>query len=103
MAAQKEFPMEFPKCPHCGSTDTVAKVAFAKEKIGKDTLPQLGVKISPMIKMGGIATPTFPCVMRFEDTCANCGMDRTVRATIQTMPADQVMAMMGVKMPQIKT
>ena len=91
-----EFPIEFKKCPNCGSSDTVCRQACENESsIPKDTFVSLEKRITPIQDFTKISLPTITVLVRHYDTCAECGLDRCTRVEKTTMPADALMRMMG--------
>ena len=90
------FPIEFPKCPNCGSMDTVCRLACADDpSIPKGTFLSLEKKIAPLQDFTKIATPTTKVLMSHYDTCAKCGLSRCTRVEKTTMPTDVLMKAMG--------
>jgi hypothetical protein len=90
------FPILFPKCPKCGSTETLSHEALAGEpSVPQGTFLTLEQKITPLQDFLKISTPTTKVLLRYYDTCAKCGLDRCTRADKTTMPTDVVMRMMG--------
>jgi len=92
-----EFLVSFPKCPHCGSKETVCQEACKDEpSIPKNTFVSLEKKITPIQDFSKISTLTTKVLMRHYDTCAKCGLDRCTRVEKTTMPTDVLMQMMGI-------
>lgn len=73
-----KFPMDFDKCPVCGShrrvVDEVKKEEIAKGKIRpekKAALTKMGVAVTDAVKIKGVLT--VPLVTAMVDICADCG------------------------------
>jgi len=97
------FPIEFPKCPNCGSMDTVCRLACADDpSIPKGTFLSLEKKIAPLQDFTKIATPTTKVLMSHYDTCAKCGLSRCTRVEKTTMPTDVLMQAMGLQVGGLK-
>jgi len=91
-----EFPIEFPKCPKCGSIDTVCRQACENEpSIPKGTFVSLEKRLTPIQDFSKVSLPTTKVLIRHYDTCAKCGLDRCTRVEKTTMPTDALMRMMG--------
>ena len=91
------FPIEFSRCPHCHSKDTVCRLACADEpSIPKDVFVSLEKRITPIQDFSKISTPTTKVLIRHYDTCARCGIDYCTKVEKTTMPTDALMKMMGI-------
>lgn len=100
-----EFPIEFTKCPRCGSKDTLYKQALEGElSPPKKPLAYLETKITPIQDFLTLSTPSTKILMRHYDTCAACGLDYCVMAEKLLMLTDLLIQLMGVaaKMPTRK-
>lgn len=90
MAEQSRFPLVFEKCPNCGCTETVTRLAWdeeaAKGKVNKDTpvaAEHLQIPLLDPKKAIGISAGI---LLLHVDWCANteCGMRRCVKAEVVT-------------------
>jgi hypothetical protein len=90
MMAESRFPIVFEKCPHCGCTETLTKLAWDEEaekgRVNKDTpvaAEHLKVPLIDPTKTIGI---TGGILLLHVDWCANpeCGRRRLVKAEVVT-------------------
>lgn len=86
MAEEIKFPIEFKKCPNCGSTQRVAKILLDQEKErGKaGTLADAGAFMQQAL----LADPTrpflsAPVLISLFDICAECGTAYCIRAEVR--------------------
>jgi hypothetical protein len=88
---ESRFPIEFPKCPNCGSTETVTELAV--QEIEKRT----GVKrggpfasfekvLAPLVAPQKVTGVTLPMLLCHWDVCAGCGQRRCTKAEIIDAP-----------------
>jgi len=103
--AQKDdkvkYEIDFPRCPHCGSTETVMREAWKAVKGGIAPGLHLSVKASMTPLTENIAMvlslPFAPVLMVYYDICANpgCGIERPVRAEVRVMDSGKIAAVAG--------
>lgn len=93
---QKEiFLRTFDRCPNCHYRETVTRQAWeAVRGPIKETLFISGEqKITALIDPTNPATmiaPVGPCLIRYFDNCARCGLEYCVRAEVKMMPLNLV-------------
>jgi len=78
------FPVTFEKCPHCGHTETLTKLAWQEEITGESRDMQVASRqaiVQLIDPRKGIGLTATALVLRF-DICANpkCGLERCVGA-----------------------
>jgi hypothetical protein len=90
----KNFPMEMKKCPACGSTETMMKIAL-KQVTLMDKTPDkvrgfvcLNKVITPLIEPKYVAGDRVPYLVQYLDRCAGCGYLYPTRAEIVTDKKD---------------
>lgn len=83
MVGENNFTLDFPQCPSCGKTETIAKKVAAeyieKGELPKETFASLEKMVVPL-KDPRQATLSVPSVIIHYDICANCGMRYCTRA-----------------------
>lgn len=89
--AESRFPIEFKKCPNCGSTETVAELAVQEAEktkgVRRETpFASLEKVIIPLANPGKTAKLTLPMVVCHYDVCANCGLRYCTKAEIIDAP-----------------
>jgi hypothetical protein len=84
------FPIDFPKCPFCGSTETLAPLVLKeKEQRGfkeETPFPALTKMLAPLIPIEKAVGITLPMITLYKDICAGCGIERCTRADIADVP-----------------
>lgn len=94
------FPIEFPVCPSCGSTDTVCRLACANEpSIPKSPFTSLEKVFTPFQDVSRVTTPLVKGILCHYDVCGNCGLRYCTRAEIRSMPV--VMDVLGKSSPRL--
>jgi predicted Fe-S protein YdhL (DUF1289 family) len=89
MSTEPKIISDFPKCPWCGSEETVSQKGCAnakeKAKIPKEVFTSLKREIIPVEQpvMAGLAVE---CIMTSFDICAGCGRERCTRAELIQAP-----------------
>ena len=88
-----EIIASFPKCPKCGSEETVAKKGFtemvAKGRIAKDAFLCIRTDqplVPPIQQSKVMALLTVDCIQLHWDLCLQCGQERCTRADLVTLP-----------------
>ncbi|KKK96611.1 hypothetical protein LCGC14_2661030 [marine sediment metagenome] len=88
--AKSRFPIVFEKCPYCGCTETITRIAWDEEaekgRVNKDTpvsaehlqIPLLDPKKAIPISCG--------MLLLHIDWCAKCGRRRLAKAEVITSP-----------------
>ena len=80
---------DFPKCPDCGSEETVSQLGCAgiKEvgKIPPDTFTSLKKEVIPL-EQPQLAGVGVQCILSHFDICAGCGRERCTRSEIIMAP-----------------
>ena len=93
-----EFPIVFEKCPLCGCTETVTRMACEEEK-EKGVIPKdafVAFERTQMPLMGKIPPKlTVRILVASWDLCVDCGNKYCTRVDIQTVPV----SVQGPKMP----
>jgi len=91
MPNESRFPIEFPECPKCRSTETVTELAT--QEIERKTGTKRGGPFTSFEKVGAmLATPqkiaglTVPVLMSHFDICAGCGQRRCTKVEIINAP-----------------
>jgi len=83
------FPIEFPKCPSCGSKDTICRQACADEpSIPKGTFVSLEKLVTPIQDPIKLTTPTVKAILSHFDICAKCGTRYCTKAEITNLPVN---------------
>lgn len=86
---QQDFtlPIEFKKCPVCGTKETVCRVACAGDPaIPEGTFVSLDKVIVPIQDINKISTPTVRSIFVHYDVCAKCGTRYCTRADFTSIP-----------------
>jgi len=84
-----EFPIEFPKCPSCGSKDTICRQACQNEpSIPSDTFVSLDKMVTPIQDPNKISLPQVKAILTEYDVCAKCGTRYCVKASIISVPVN---------------
>jgi hypothetical protein len=91
MAGENNFPLEFKKCPNCGSTETVAELAVQEAEKTKGVkregpFASLEKAAIPLADPGKTAKLTLPMVICHYDVCAGCGLRYCTKAEIIDAP-----------------
>lgn len=77
---------EFPKCPDCGSEETVAQKALTDNKLDSEgTIAHLEVTVVPL-KQPAMAGVMVPAIVVHWDVCLGCGRRRCTLAEVQQVP-----------------
>lgn len=85
MTQELKFPLDFTKCPVCGSTERLAETLVKQEqensKIGKDAKPFLFQEQTLIMDPRKVVL-SFPVALSFYDVCLNCGTVYCVHAEL---------------------
>ena len=80
---------DFPECPQCGSTQTLANEALKplieKGRFPVGTFGQLKQEVVPL-EQPMFAGVTVPCLVTRYDICFKCGTPRCTRAEVVNAP-----------------
>lgn len=92
----RKLPIEFKKCPICGHTETVTRLAIEEfkqsGKVKKDAFASARKDAIPLTEPT-MAIATVPTLLRHFDTCAECGIEYCTKAErIETPIQFQAMA-----------
>lgn len=90
MGEKGRFPIIVEKCPNCGSTERMAKLAYDQEAVVKGKAPpalaaDAAVIVTPLFQPA-MAVLTVPSLIKRYDDCARCGTRYCVEATIAQLP-----------------
>lgn len=82
------FPIEFPKCPSCGSKHTISRLACADEpSITKGTFTSLERYFTAFQDISKVMGLMIKGILCHYDVCATCGLRYCTRAEITSIPA----------------
>jgi hypothetical protein len=90
--AESRFPMTFDKCPYCGCTETIARLAWQEEaekgSVDKDTFIASQIIKVPLIDLKKFTGVTARILLIYIDWCADpqCGRGYCVKAEIVSGP-----------------
>ena len=93
-----EFPMEFKKCPACGSAETVGKTVGDEEKAkGKMKPESVAIIENKAVVFYDPKVVSLTCTMLIlqTDICLKCGTIYCVKIIKQQMQTAQLQAMMA--------
>ncbi len=80
---------DFPNCPNCGSSETVAQLGTASlkalGKIPQEAFVSLRQAIIPL-EQPQLAGVMISCIVTYFDVCAGCGRERCTRSEIIKAP-----------------
>ena len=88
--SKSRFPVKFKKCPNCGSTKTLTKLAWDEEaekgRVKKDTPVALQQLLVPLIDPKKPPILTASALNVKLDICAKCGTGYCRKAEVATGP-----------------
>lgn len=97
--AESRFPIFFEKCPNCGCTETLTRLAWDEEaekgRVNKDTPVAAEHIATPLIDPKKPPVLSASILIQHFDTCAGCGMRYCTKAEIGTGPITMQQAPLG--------
>lgn len=103
--AESRFPIVFDKCPLCGCTETLTRLAWDEEaekgRVNKDTPVAAEHIATPLIDPMRPPKLSASFLLQHFDTCAGCGMSYCKKAEIGTGPVTMKQMPPGMQGPSM--